>query len=410
MKRLALFTTVVLAVVIGAVAIWQMRNAVLLFALAVALGAGLTPTVERLIQRGLRRPAAVALTYGGMLSVLILGIVVFGPLAYSEVALGISEIPAWYDQTRRALIESDDWRGNLGEALPTTSALAASFAANQLTDLSMVLFGITSNLVIWGILLFSVITLSFYWLLEQQRFERLWLSLLPLQVRVSARAIWAQIHNEVSSYIRGEAIIVMLTVLSLTSVYTLLDIPGAVVLSLLGGIAQVVPLLGLPIAIFPAVVVALTKGTSTAILTLATALLVLSIIKLIIAPRVFRGSININPVLVIFLIMVLANTVGVFMILFAPPLAAALQVGFGVITSDQRSNAARSQVSQLHTLQERLAEIEARIEHEQQDNPKLQDMLTRAKKLVADTRQGLPDEITNNEQQRAITERGLEVR
>lgn len=391
MKQVVLYTATILAVVSGAIILWMMREAVQLLLLALALAAALTPAVQRLTRRGVSLVRAVGLIYGIVLVGLSGFALIVGSLAYAELVQAITVVPEWYETTRRELLAAGDWRRNLERVLPTTSAIAAWLAGSGLEDLGPRIVGLAASIGAGVVLLFGVAALGFYWLLDQPRIERLWLSLLPLRARVTARTLWEQISREVGIYVRGETTIVLLTVVALTSAYAIADLPGAVTLALAGGLIQVIPLIGLPLALAPALLVALTRDLPTLLITLLLGLTVLGIIKGVIARRVFREGINVNPVLLVVVIMILANIAGIVAILLAPPLTAAIQTSARVLTSERRQQAQRSQTVQLQSLSQQLAILEMRIAPEHPSYVQLQALLLRARKLLDTASADLPD-------------------
>lgn len=360
MKQLVATTAVILGVIGGVLTLWQMREALQLLLLAIVLSAGLEPTIRRLIARDMSRSLATGLTFGGMLVSLLLGSLLFGSLASAEISAGLEVIPRAYDSTTRWLALQSDWRGELGAALPPTNVLVETFSRQQINDLGLLAVGLTSGVFTWLLLLLSVASLGFYWLLEQPAIERLWLSLLPLQVRVPVRAGWKQIYAEIGLYVRQEVVVIMLTTIVLASLFSALGVPGAVALAILGGIAQVIPLLGLPLALIPATLVLATRDPAMAGALFGLALLSLGIIKGLIGPRLLRQGISVNPLLVILLILALAKLGGLASIVLAPPLAAAIQTCLQIFSSEQRSAGQNSVASEYTALSLQLDALEER--------------------------------------------------
>lgn len=390
MSKLALVTLTILSVVIGMLALWEMREATQLLALALALAAALTPNVQRMARRGLPLSKSVSLTFGLLLLVVMTALITLAFLAYAELASAIADVPAWYERTRASLRAQGGWLAQLGGVFPSTATLTSSLASDS-AELGSLLYGVTSGAITLGVLIFSVASLAFYWLLDRARLERLWLSLLPLRARVPARALWEQIYHEVGIFVRGEAAIVLLTVIALLSAYEIAGLPGAVSLALLGGLAQVLPLIGAPVALVPALVVAATQGPVSIGYTLGLGILVLTIIKMVIAPRVFSQGIHVNSVLLVVVIMVLADVGGVVSILLAPPVTAAIQVAARVLFSERQQVVIQPGVTpgaqQVQELQEQIAAIELRAELA--NEPQVQALLTRARRLVADAQRAL---------------------
>ena len=360
MKQLVATTAVILAVIGGVLTLWQMREALKLLLLAIVLSAGLEPTIRKLTARDMSRSLATGLTFGGMLVSLLLGSLLFGSLASAEISAGLEAIPRAYDSTTRWLALQAGWQGELGAALPPTSVLVETLSRQQLNDLGLLAVGLTSGVFTWLLLLLSVATLCFYWLLEQPAIERLWLSLLPLQVRVPVRAGWKQIYAEIGLYVRQEVVVIMLTTLVLASLFSVLGVPGAVVLAILGGIAQVIPLIGLPLALIPATLVLATRDPAMAGFLFGLALLSLGIIKGLIGPRLLRQGISINPLLVILLILALAKLGGLALIVLAPPLAAAIQTCLRIFSNEQRSASQSSVANEYTALSQQLDALEER--------------------------------------------------
>lgn len=360
MKQLVATTAVILAVIGGVLTLWQMREALKLLLLAIVLSAGLEPTIRKLTARDMSRSLATGLTFGGMLVSLLLGSLLFGSLASAEISAGLEAIPRAYDSTTRWLALQAGWQGELGAALPPTSVLVETLSRQQLNDLGLLAVGLTSGVFTWLLLLLSVATLCFYWLLEQPAIERLWLSLLPLQVRVPVRAGWKQIYAEIGLYVRQEVVVIVLTTLVLASLFSVLGVPGAVVLAILGGIAQVIPLIGLPLALIPATLVLATRDPAMAGFLFGLALLSLGIIKGLIGPRLLRQGISINPLLVILLILALAKLGGLALIVLAPPLAAAIQTCLRIFSNEQRSASQSSVANEYTALSQQLDALEER--------------------------------------------------
>jgi predicted PurR-regulated permease PerM len=390
MMKLALITLTVVSVVIGALALWEMREAVQLLALSLALAAALTPDVQRMARRGLPLTKAVSLSFAVMLLVVIVTLVALAFLAYAELASAIADVPAWYESTRTELLARTGWLGRIGSLFPSTTTLTSSLAQDS-SQLGSLLYGVATSAVTLGVLIFSVASLAFYWLLDRARLERLWLSMLPLGARVPARALWEQIYREVGIFVRGEAAILLLTVIALLSAYEIAGLPGPVTLALVGGLAQVLPLIGPPVALVPALAAAATQGPTTVGYTLALGVLVLSIIKLVVAPRVFRKGLNINPVLLVVVIMVLAGAGGVVSILLGPPVTAAIQVAARVLFSERQQaapiTAGAVESQHVEALQQQIAAIELRADLA--GEPQVQALLTRARRIVAESSRAL---------------------
>ena len=386
-RLVALRAAVALGIVLLALALWQMREAAQLLAIAVAVSAGLAPLVRRLSTRGLSRSRAAALVFGGSL-LLIIGLGIgFGLLLAGDMAQIIDRLPLWYVRSTDWLVAQGGWAFTLATQLPSSEELSARLLGDN-SSLGQLLLDGGLQLLTLTALALGAASLGFYWLVDEQRIVRLWLSLLPLDARTRVRALSTAVYGEVGIYVRGVVAMAVLTTITLLVIYKLAGLPGAAVLALMGGLAQVVPLLGPTLAVLPGSLVALGQGQPVAAGVLAAALVALTLLRLGLAPRLLRRGIGVNPVLVVVLIMALAELGGLPLILLAPPLAAALQAGTRAIVEISKGEAARPQSALVSELEQRLAAVAASAAGSP-ENLRLQSLVARARALLAEARQAV---------------------
>jgi predicted PurR-regulated permease PerM len=380
MRKLASATVVVVAILIVALALWQMREAVQLLLVALAVSAALSPAVSRLSERGMGRAAAAGAVVLITLVLFGLAIAGIGSQVLIELEQAAAELPPWYDQARQALLVQGGWAASYAGDLPPSFGLISRLADAE--ALPAVLMGMATRLSVGALLVLSAASLGFYWLLDQARIERVWLSLLPLQARSRVRSVWIRVYKEVGLYVRGGAAVSLLTVASLLATYMLLGLPGAALLALFGGLAVIVPVLGPPLVLVPPLLVALGRGTGTDLVAVGAAATVIVVIKLLVAPRLFRQGVNVNPVLTIICIMALAEVAGLWLTLLGPTLAAAIQTTAQALREEQAATANLRQAGPeaLTVLHARLDAIEASAAP---DEPQVGSLVGRARGLVS---------------------------
>jgi predicted PurR-regulated permease PerM len=385
LRLVALRAAVALGIVLLALALWQMREAAQLLAIAVAVSAGLAPLVSRLVDRGVPRGRAAAVVFG--LTLLLIGLLAVGLalLLAGDLALLVDRLPGLYEQGRAWLSAQSGLLATAAARTPDSAELTAILVGDSGT-LGQAILDAGIRILALTALAIGAAALGFYWLVDEQRIMRLWLSLLPLDVRTRVRATGSAVYREVGIYVRGVAVVAALTTAALLVVYRLAEVPGGAALALAGGLAQVVPLLGPILALLPGALVALSQGELTAAAVLAASTAALAVIKLGLAPRLLRRGIGVNPVLVVVLIMALAEVGGVPLILLAPPMAAALQAATRALVGAGRDEAARTQATRLAELEHRLEEV-AEASAASPDNLRLRSLVDRARALLEQARQ-----------------------
>jgi predicted PurR-regulated permease PerM len=387
MQLVALRAAVVLGIILLALALWQMREAAQLLAVAIALSAGLAPLVTRLSARGIPRPRAAALVFGGGLLALGALAVGFGVLLAADVGQLLENLPLWYVLAKDWMAAQGGLSGDLAARLPSSSELTSAALGGE-EAMAAVVLGLSLRAVTLVALFLGAAALGFYWLVDEQRIARLWLSLLPLDARTRVRATAAAIYREVGIYVRGVAVLALLTTAALLLIYRLAGVPGAAALALAGGLAQVVPLLGPALAVLPGSLIALARGELVAVIVLGASLAALAAIRVGLGPRLLKRGIGVNPVLVVVVIMALAELGGVPLILLAPPLAAAIQAATRALVSTGRDEAAHTKTTRVAELEQRLEAVAAAAEANP-DDLGLQSLVERARALLTEARQAL---------------------
>jgi predicted PurR-regulated permease PerM len=377
-KAIAQATAVAIAIVIGALALWQMREAVQLLVVALAVSAGISPAIGRLRERGLRREWAIGTVLLLVLATIGMVLLALGSQLLLELEEIVAALPVWYDYLRAILGAQGEWAADIALALPSSNTLIARLIDPEaLPDLLMAL---ATRLTIVVVLVIGALSLGFYWLVDQTRIERLWLSLLPLQARSRAREVWMRVYQEVGLYVRGGVMLAVVTSGLLLIGYTLIGLPGATLLALFGGLALIVPVLGPMLAVLPPLLVTLTRTPETALLTIIVVGLVIALVKGVVSPRLFREGVTVNPVLTIICIMALGEVGGIGLILLGPPLAAAIQTTVQALRSEPAPIGVTQQRDEdtLDALQARLDTIAASAEQ----TPQVQSLIERARSLV----------------------------
>lgn len=384
MKRLAQITITIFATLLGFVLLWSFRPALELFGGSLALSSMLRPLVKRLEERGMQRGWAILLWYV-LLLVLVAGLVfVFGLGISGDIASAIEGFPQWYANLQTWLTQFGLVGQTLGNALPDLSAADGGLAS----IIGGTALGLLGGAVGQIVLLLAMLSLAFYWLSEVSHFERLWLSLLPVTTRVRARELWRNAETAVGAYIRSTLVAIMLASLLLLALFSFVNwlpnfdtIPFATLLALLGGVAHLVPGIGPALALVFIVAVVATVSPLAAVIVLAAGVVIQVAVHQVAARMMAAHTGRVNPLLQVLLLLALGEIGGLAGLIFAPPLAALVQV-----LNDNLRLIGTETVSEeraLVRLEERLRVIEERADPEQKE---FMSALRRSKDLVLQAR------------------------
>lgn len=329
--RLAIQTLIVVTTLSGLALLMPLGGVLLLFALAWALAAALTPLVDMLRRRGWPRGIALAAAYASTV-LLVVGIIAGGARPWS------GEVQRLAEDSLTAVDHIKTAQGDVGgvvQALFDDRSAIAAGAAGQSSDLALTqrIFGATAGVMGFAAQLLVVLVVSIYWMVDREYFERLWLSLLSPRRRLTARDAWRHAESEVGSYIRSEVLQMVAAVLLLAIGYRLLGHPYPLTAAACCGILWLVPWAGVVFAIGSIVILALPAAANAgwqdfAWMTIPSAIYAFSVLwwlEFAVEPRLFaRRRYNTLGMAVVTLAM--AQGMGFFGLLLGPPVAIVAEI------------------------------------------------------------------------------------
>jgi predicted PurR-regulated permease PerM len=318
-----------LGVAVIAVICWSLlraSNVVLVVVVSILLASGLEPAVGWI--RGhskLGRGPTILVVYAGFF-------ILAGVLVFLIVPSAIQQLGDLGNRLPKILKDLEAYAGTLQPPLSDVvarlartvrTALNSSSAAPATPDL--VAAGVTAaDAVITAI---SILSLTYFWLTGHQRIQRFVLALVPSDARHGAREGWNEVEARLGLWVRGQ-LILMGTVFAMTTVaYFVLGLEGALLLGLIAGLAEAIPIVGPALGAVPALVVAAATGRVELILLVALVYVVIQILEgNVLVPMVMRSTIGVPPFVVIAALLLGATLGGVVGAFLAVPITAAVVV------------------------------------------------------------------------------------
>ncbi len=345
-KQLVGFGTAVMTTLLALVVLWQFRIVVVYVLISLTLAAALRPLVNRLVGRGFVVRAAWILLYLAALGSFGFLLFLTGETAIHEIQQ-LGQTVSVQDAWRLPIwLQGSSFQQALVVRLPPPSKLFEAVTGDQGQLVLPAIFGFTQGLggAVSGVLI--ILFLSVYWSINQNHFERLWLSLLPSGQRKQARDIWRTVEPDIGAYIRGEVIQSLLAGLLLGLGYWLLGSPYPALLALAGALACLIPVVGVVLAVIPVLLVGLLTSVQLSLFTAFYALVALIALGVWVKPRLFNRRWE-NPILTVVLLIALADAFGLVGIIVAPPLSVVCQILWSRLVSRRVVSGAAAQVSDL---------------------------------------------------------------
>ena len=171
-----------------------------------------------------------------------------------------------------------------------------------------------------------MLALVYFWLTQRPRLQRFALSFLPARRRAGARTTWNAIESRLGAWLRGQLTLMGLLAIMATTAYAVLGLPFALLLGVIAGLAEAIPIVGPLIGAIPASLTAAVLRPDL----LPGVLLAYVAIQLIegnvLLPMVMRNAVGVSPFLTVVSVLAGSAIGGLAGALIAVPFTAALVV------------------------------------------------------------------------------------
>ena len=351
-RQVVVIGTAVMTTLLALMLLWQFRIVVIYVLISLALAATVRPIARSESRHSFATRLLLILLY--VVSISVFGLLIFlvGRLLIGDLQELAQTIAVQSNWALPAWLEGGLFQQALDRWLPTPDKLFEAITSQRQLMLAAIL-GFTQG--IGGIVsgFFVILFLGIYWSINQNHFERLWLSLLPSEQRTHARDIWRTLERDVGSYIRSEIIQSLLAVLLLGIGYWMLGSPYPALLAVVGAVAWLVPVVGAVLAVILPLLLGLLTGAQLSLFTVLYTLIVLIALQRWVEPRLFRRNWD-NPILTLVILIAMADAFGLLGIILAPPVSVICQILWKLFVGDRLAPDTAVQVSDLKERQARL--------------------------------------------------------
>ena len=322
---------------------YAMTGVLLVVVLAIFFAYLIAPLIE-LVRKGLAsrgrkgeprllsRTAAIALIYVAIFGSLALGAWVLTPRLGTQMAEIAQQAPDYLTNARK---RADRLNGIYEELnIPPGVRKYANDAANSaINAVGLYVTGqaFVNTINVLGYLPYLVLIpiLAFFFLKDADSFRRSALMMLPQgRIRWRGDELFQDINSTLAAYIRAQLISCLLIGSVCTTAFAIIGVRYALVLGLIAGLLEFIPLLG-------PVVVAVLAGTVAGFDSLTTTLVVLLFLGVlrivqdyVLYPRIIGSGIHLHPLAVILAILAGHELAGVAGIFLAIPVIAVLTVTY----------------------------------------------------------------------------------
>lgn len=308
---------------------YQMLPVILLLFAAIVLGIAIRPGVDWMRERGVLRQVGVIVIYT-LMAVLLTGLlIILAPFIADQLTQFSQNLPGYYADLCNWLVSSGNQLvHNIGLRLPTRTASLMEAAQGEEEVLgSVTLTFLYSGAVLKAIFeLLAVFLLAYYWTREGGLIMRTLLRIVPSAKRAGARDFLHAAEERIGGYIRGQALLCLIIGVAALAAYVAIGMPFSLVLAVIAGLTEMIPVVGPFLGAAPAVLVALSEAPDKVPWVIGALVAIQLLENAWLVPQVMRNSIGVNPILTILSLMAFGSVFGLLGALLALPSAAMIQL------------------------------------------------------------------------------------
>ncbi len=312
----------ILFIMLAVFLIWfivQIKNIAILAFGSFVLACSLNPMVDKLSNK-LPRPFAATCVIIAVICIVLVFLFPIVSISIHQVHQLINNIPSFAHNAIGFLSSKTIMGKSLIEFINIdTLTDASSKAAAELVNKSI---NITLGLLEVITVVITISVIVFYMLNEKYMIRDNIILLFPPKLKQRAKEVYETIENKVGGYVIAQ-ILSMSTVAICTALGLIfLNVEYAVLLGLIAGILDIVPIIGPTFALILGVLFASQQGVGVVLLTVLVYLTAQWISNNFIRPLVFGKFLDLHPVVIIFAFLISAQFLGVWGVILSPAIAA----------------------------------------------------------------------------------------
>ena len=331
--RLDIFVTATIVILV--LLLWLARGALPVFGIAIALAFLLDPPVTALHRRGVPRVAGILLVYDAVVVVVVgLGVLLLPPL-FEQLKRFLEQLPELGSQIvawEEALVE---WLHNLPLPPPISEAVDTIIESGQQAIITLLeaivgpLLSVIARTAVFVVGLVVIPVWLLYVLKDRERLPAGILGMLPAGWRPDAAHGMGVTTSVIGRWIRGQ--LLLGTVIFVATLLGLLILAAigfrefadfAVLLALVAGILEFIPIIGPIVAAIPAVLIGASISPAAALAAVALYTVIQQLENHLLVPKVMGDAVDLHPAVVIIALIVGGALFGIWGAILAAPMVA----------------------------------------------------------------------------------------
>jgi predicted PurR-regulated permease PerM len=328
-RRVVWATLVLVLVAFSFWLLYRFYQVIFILFVAMVMGTVIRPLVTWLQRRGLSRMVGIILVSFFLLALLIGFLLLLFPLIFKQGTTIAAAVPDYYQSLREWVVNNPNQLVvGLSEFLPATlpGLVPVQQTGQQVLASAEQALGYVASAANSIFIATAILLLTFHWTLDGPVIIQTLLPLFPKSQRDSMSDLLAAIETKIGFFLAGQGFLCLVIGVLALAAYLLIGLPNALVLALLAGLLEAVPMIGPLLGAIPAGAVALSIAPSKLIWVIVATVVIQLLENNFLVPRVMRKAVGVNPFVSLLAIFAFSSLFGIAGALMAIPIAAILQL------------------------------------------------------------------------------------
>lgn len=316
-------------VLILVLALYYILDVVLVVIAAIVIASSVEPVIQRLERHRIHRVVGVILVYIVLAAIIASLLIFFLPIVIGDSVSFLSSLPSTVtlEQIWSPLGSISGGMSSAGSALAEHTVSVSQF----ISDLQTLIVGTgtsafqTASSIFGGLFSFIlIVVLSFYLAVQREGVDDFLKIVTPVKHHDYIINLWRRSQHKIGLWLQGQIVLGIVVGVLVYLVLMVVGIPHALLLAVLAGLFEIIPVFGPIISSVPAILLAFSeRGVGTGLLLVGLYIIIYQFESQIFYPLVVKKIVGISPIVVILALVVGAKLAGVLGALIAVPLSAA---------------------------------------------------------------------------------------
>lgn len=329
--RLDVFSIIkVVLVLLFFLALFILRDLVLVLIAAVVIASAIEPMVRWFKRYKIARLPSVVLIYVFLALLLVAAFYFLLVPLLNETSSLLASLPSYLSSTNLwAPIGDGTFLGSQQFVQDLSANFSIQDIVNQVqavtNNLTTSIFSAFSFVFGGALSFFLIIILSFYLAVQENGIKNFLTTITPVDNREYVLDLWKRAENKIGLWFQGQILLVVIIGVLTYLGLTLIGIEHSLLLAVLAGLFELIPLFGPILAAIPAIAIAfLGGGITEALVVLAFYIIIQQFENQLIYPLVVKKVVGVPAIIVILALIAGGTLAGVLGILLSVPVAAIL--------------------------------------------------------------------------------------